>query len=61
MKVEWRQDDVYLGIYIDNKLQFNIYLGEAMEQLPRYKIMEIVKTCDNTPWLRNWHKEEEHE
>ncbi len=55
MRVEWRQEGVLLGIYIDGKFIFNIGLGEAIEQLPRYEIMKIVKNCDSTPWLRNWH------
>jgi len=58
MRVEWRQDGIFIGIYINGKLQFNIGLGEAIEQLPRYEIMKIVKNCDKTPWLRNWHRPE---
>lgn len=42
--------------HYDKKL-FSISLCEAIESSSRKKVLEHIRECDSTPWLKNWHEE----
>lgn len=51
-----KDDPMMIDITLHDELLFSIFVGEAMEIIGRDLIMQHVKACEDTPWLKHWHK-----
>lgn len=51
------KDKMMLVIKKNGVQIFQIFLGEAMEFAGYTKVMEHVRECNKSPWLRRWHDE----
>jgi len=53
-------DPMLIEIKYGGELIMRFFLGEAIENAGRKRVLEHVKHCDNTPWLKRW-QEEKHQ
>ena len=54
-----KDDSMLIDIFHNDQRVMSINVGEAMEAIGRKRIMQHVRTCDNTPWLSRWVTDEE--
>lgn len=50
-------DPMIILIKYHGDVVMRIFLGEAMENAGRQRIMAHVHECDHSPWLTEWHTE----
>jgi hypothetical protein len=56
----WNIDDPYamqIVIKYQGKQAMTIGMHEAIESCSRAAVLDHVKECDNTPWLKRWNNE----
>jgi hypothetical protein len=51
------ENSMIIKIKYNDKVIMNIFVGEAMEIIGRKETMKHVTEIENTPWIKNWHKE----
>jgi hypothetical protein len=52
-----KKDPMIIEINFNGLRVMSLFMGEAMELAGRHRVMEHVKECDRSPWLRQWHIE----
>jgi len=60
MEYSWdldENDPMIINVFHNGKKVMCLFIGEAMESAGREAIMEHVRVCDSTPWLKNWHRQ----
>ena len=52
-----KENPMSINIMHNGVIVMHFFLGEAMEGAGRKNILDHVKECDNTPWLKEWQEE----
>lgn len=50
-------DDMFIVVYHWSKPVMKMFLGEAIEQSSRRRVLQHIKACDNSSWITKWQSE----
>jgi len=51
-----KHEPMMIEIKHHGQVVFRFFMGEAMENAGRKRVMQHVRECDHSPWLREWHE-----